>query len=158
EVPGAPVAHGPGLGGGEAGDELGRPLAGKHRLVDVGRLDREPDPEAGEELAPPWRCAGQHESPHTAQSTQAGWAVRLPAEMDLSSKDDGLKRAAAEAAVALVEDGMTLGLGTGSTARWFVAGVAARLREGTLARVRGVPRSEEHTSELQSREKLVCRL
>ena len=62
--------------------------------------------------------------------------------MDLSSTDDGLKRAAAEAAVALVEDGMTLGLGTGSTARWFVAGVAARLREGTLARVRGVPTSE----------------
>lgn len=56
--------------------------------------------------------------------------------------NDGRKRAAARAALALVEDGMTLGLGTGSTAYWFVAGVAERLREGSLRRVRGVPTSE----------------
>ncbi len=55
---------------------------------------------------------------------------------------DGLKRDAARAAVELVEDGMTLGLGTGSTAAWFVSGVGERLREGSLRRVRGVPTSE----------------
>jgi ribose 5-phosphate isomerase A len=40
------------------------------------------------------------------------------------------KRAAGEAAAALVTDGMTLGLGTGSTARWFIAAVGALIREG----------------------------
>ena len=55
---------------------------------------------------------------------------------------DGQKRDAAAAALELVEDGMTLGLGTGSTAYWFVAGVAERLRSGALQRVRGVPTSE----------------
>ncbi len=36
------------------------------------------------------------------------------------------KRLAAEAAAALVEDGMTVGLGTGSTAAYFVGALAAR--------------------------------
>jgi ribose 5-phosphate isomerase A len=39
---------------------------------------------------------------------------------------DDQKRAAGEAAAALVEDGMTVGLGTGSTAAWFVKALAAR--------------------------------
>lgn len=52
---------------------------------------------------------------------------------------EGAKRAAGEAAAELVEDGMTLGLGTGSTARWFIAAVGRRMREGM--RVRGVPTS-----------------
>jgi ribose 5-phosphate isomerase A len=39
---------------------------------------------------------------------------------------DDQKRAAAEAAAALVESGMTVGLGTGSTAAWFVRALAAR--------------------------------
>jgi ribose 5-phosphate isomerase A len=43
----------------------------------------------------------------------------------MSSADDQ-KRAAAEAAAALVEDGMVVGLGTGSTAVWFVKALAAR--------------------------------
>jgi ribose 5-phosphate isomerase A len=43
----------------------------------------------------------------------------------LSSTDDQ-KRAAGEAAAALVEDGMVVGLGTGSTAAWFVKALAAR--------------------------------
>jgi ribose 5-phosphate isomerase A len=45
---------------------------------------------------------------------------------DLSSADRA-KRAAAARAVELVEDGMRLGLGTGSTARWFVELLAARI-------------------------------
>ena len=45
--------------------------------------------------------------------------------MGLSSADEQ-KRAAGEAAAALVEDGMVVGLGTGSTAAWFVHALAAR--------------------------------
>ena len=61
---------------------------------------------------------------------------------------DAAKRVAGEAAARLVEDGMTLGLGTGSTARWFIAAVGARVAAGM--RVRGVATS--HASEEQARE------
>src|ERR1700687_3141353 len=40
------------------------------------------------------------------------------------------KRAAGEAAAQLVEDGMTVGLGSGTTARWFIEAVGARLADG----------------------------
>ena len=53
---------------------------------------------------------------------------------------DALKRAAAEAAVALVEDGMIVGLGTGSTASFAVEGLARRHREGL--RFLAIPTSE----------------
>jgi ribose 5-phosphate isomerase A len=42
------------------------------------------------------------------------------------SDADAQKRAAGEAAAALVEDGMVVGLGTGSTAVWFVKALGAR--------------------------------
>ncbi|MFO1015070.1 MAG: ribose-5-phosphate isomerase RpiA [Caulobacteraceae bacterium] len=54
----------------------------------------------------------------------------------MSAEDQ--KRAAGEAAAALVQPGMTVGLGTGSTAAWFVKGLAAR----GLSGIRGVPTSE----------------
>ncbi|WP_293170319.1 ribose-5-phosphate isomerase RpiA [Oceanithermus sp.] len=57
--------------------------------------------------------------------------------MDLES----LKKLAAEAAVARVRSGMRLGLGTGSTARWAVELVGARLAAGELEDVVGVPTS-----------------
>ena len=50
---------------------------------------------------------------------------------------DQQKRAAGEAAALLVEAGMTVGLGTGSTAVWFVNALAAR-----DLRIKGVPTSE----------------
>lgn len=53
---------------------------------------------------------------------------------------DNLKRDAAERAAALVTDGMRLGLGTGSTAAYFVAALGARVRGGLS--VVGVPTSE----------------
>ena len=53
---------------------------------------------------------------------------------------DDLKRRAAEAALAYVEDGMRLGLGTGSTAAHFVMLLGRRVAEGLD--VRGVPTSE----------------
>ena len=42
------------------------------------------------------------------------------------SEAEAQKRAAGEAAAALVEDGMVVGLGTGSTAAWFVKALGAR--------------------------------
>ena len=50
------------------------------------------------------------------------------------------KGSCAEAALAFVEDGMTLGLGTGSTASWFVELLSIRVREQGL-KVTGVPTS-----------------
>jgi ribose 5-phosphate isomerase A len=43
---------------------------------------------------------------------------------------DVAKRAAGEAAALLVEDGMTLGLGSGTTARWFIQIVGERMSSG----------------------------
>ncbi len=51
-----------------------------------------------------------------------------------------LKRAAAEAAVELVQDGMVVGLGTGSTAAFVVEALARRHRQGL--RFLGIPTSE----------------
>lgn len=53
---------------------------------------------------------------------------------------DREKQLAAEAAVDLVEDGMVLGLGTGSTAAFAVRKLGERVRGGL--RVRGLPTSE----------------
>lgn len=44
----------------------------------------------------------------------------------MSATIDDQKRASGEAAAALVESGMVVGLGTGSTAAWFVKALAAR--------------------------------
>ena len=52
-----------------------------------------------------------------------------------------LKRKAAEQAVALVEDEMKLGLGTGSTARHVLQVIAERRKRGELMHVCGVPTS-----------------
>ena len=53
---------------------------------------------------------------------------------------DPEKRLAAEAAAALVESGMTIGLGTGSTAAFALRRLGERVRQGL--KVRGVPTSE----------------
>lgn len=53
---------------------------------------------------------------------------------------DDLKRAAAEASLKYVKDGMVLGLGTGSTARYVLEGLARRIEDERL-RVSGVPTS-----------------
>lgn len=54
---------------------------------------------------------------------------------------DALKRAAAEAAVELVQDGMVVGLGTGSTAAFAVEALARKHRQGL--RFVGIPTSEK---------------
>ncbi len=48
----------------------------------------------------------------------------------MSDQQAGQKRAAAEAAVALVADGMAVGLGTGSTAWFAIEALAIRVRAG----------------------------
>jgi ribose 5-phosphate isomerase A len=58
---------------------------------------------------------------------------------------DDLKRAAAEKALELVQDGMLIGLGSGSTARFFTEGVGRLVADGM--KVRGVPTSRA-TAEL----------
>jgi ribose 5-phosphate isomerase A len=62
---------------------------------------------------------------------------------------DALKRAAAEAAVALVRSGMAIGLGTGSTASYAIAALIRRVREEGLDIV-GIATSER--SAAQARE------
>ncbi len=51
------------------------------------------------------------------------------------------KRRAAERAVDLLEPGMVVGLGTGSTAQLAIAEIGGRLRRGLLRDIRGVPTS-----------------
>lgn len=52
----------------------------------------------------------------------------------------GLKRDAGEAAAALVQDGMVVGLGTGSTAYFVIAALIRRVGEGL--KITGIPTSE----------------
>jgi ribose 5-phosphate isomerase A len=62
-----------------------------------------------------------------------------------------LKRQAAERAVAFVESGMVVGLGTGSTAVWAVRRIGALLAAGELQRIVGIP-----TAEVTAREAERC--
>jgi len=64
---------------------------------------------------------------------------------------DALKRAAADAAVQLVQDGMVVGLGTGSTATFAVEALGRRHRDGL--RFVGIPTSE-HTAALAKAAKI----
>ncbi len=52
-----------------------------------------------------------------------------------------LKKAAAEAALERVRDGMVLGLGTGSTTRYAIEGLGRKVKEGLS--VLGIPTSED---------------
>jgi len=58
----------------------------------------------------------------------------------MSVDRDQLKRAAALRAIEEIEDGMVVGLGTGSTAAFVIEGLAARVTAGL--RVVGIPTSE----------------
>lgn len=84
-------------------------------------------------------CCGSSTGPPPAAGP--GEAVSAP---------DPAKRAAGEAAAALVQDGMLLGLGTGSTAWFVVEALGRRQRENGL-RVTGVATSaatERHAASL----------
>ena len=62
--------------------------------------------------------------------------------------DDPAKRAAGEAAAELVEDGMLVGLGTGSTAFFVVAALGRRVQAGL--RITGVPTSVQTEAQARS--------
>jgi ribose 5-phosphate isomerase A len=53
------------------------------------------------------------------------------------------KRTAGQVAAELVEDGMTVGLGTGSTAHWFILAIATRVRNGMTIRAVATSLSSE---------------
>ena len=58
-----------------------------------------------------------------------------------SADRDAPKRAAAVRAAEEIEDGMVVGLGTGSTAAFAIEAIAARVQQGL--RIRGIPTSEK---------------
>lgn len=62
---------------------------------------------------------------------------------DALSPVESFKRQAALKALALVESGMVLGLGTGSTAKWLVVELGAKLASGQLADIVAVPTSKQ---------------
>jgi len=63
-----------------------------------------------------------------------------------SARQNAWKKESAEAAAKLVQNGMVLGLGTGSTAVMFVTALGKRIKDDRL-RVSGIPSSEK-TAEL----------
>jgi ribose 5-phosphate isomerase A len=67
-------------------------------------------------------------------------AARKVSEMVEPSVQNQWKKAAAEAAARLIEDGMAVGLGTGSTAAFFIEALGRRISEERL-RVTGIPTS-----------------
>jgi ribose 5-phosphate isomerase A len=62
------------------------------------------------------------------------------------SEQDRWKKEAGEAAAKLVEDGMVVGLGTGSTATFAVAALGRRVKQDSL-RIVGIPTSERTTEQ-----------
>jgi ribose 5-phosphate isomerase A len=62
--------------------------------------------------------------------------------------EDQLKLAAAESAVALVTDGMIVGLGTGSTAAFAVSSLGERVKQGL--RIVGIPTSERTAAQARA--------
>lgn len=65
------------------------------------------------------------------------------------SPADRLKQAAAERAVAMVEDGMVLGLGTGSTTAFAIAAIGRRMVAEKLKLV-GIPTSEASAAQARA--------
>jgi len=53
------------------------------------------------------------------------------------------KQRAAEAAISYLKDGMLVGLGTGSTADYFLQALASAIRDGKLRNITGVPTSKQ---------------
>jgi ribose 5-phosphate isomerase A len=71
--------------------------------------------------------------------------ARLESGAGMTDDRDDRKREAALAAVSMVEDGMVVGLGTGSTAAFAIDGLIDRVRGGL--RIVGIPTSERSASQ-----------
>lgn len=74
------------------------------------------------------------------ENRDATTTARLAADL---SPVERFKREAALRALALVRSGMVLGLGTGSTAKWVVAELGAKLASGHLTDIVAVPTSKQ---------------
>ncbi|MDP8990585.1 MAG: ribose-5-phosphate isomerase RpiA, partial [Acidobacteriota bacterium] len=61
---------------------------------------------------------------------------------------DSLKRAAGECAATLIKDGMVVGLGTGSTAKFAVEAIGTRVRAGL--KILGIPTSDQTAAQARS--------
>ena len=72
----------------------------------------------------------------------------LEGPMELSQQDQW-KKEAGDAAAMLVEDGMVVGLGTGSTARFAIAAIGRRVAEEGL-RILGIPTSDRTTEQART--------
>jgi len=66
----------------------------------------------------------------------------------MHTDENEMKKAAAESAAALVTDGLVVGLGTGSTAKFAVAELGRRVADGL--RIVGVPTSEATAAQARS--------
>lgn len=66
-----------------------------------------------------------------------------------ANRTDQLKREAAEAALAHIDSGMVVGLGSGSTAALFIAELGRRIAGGRLKDIRGIPTSEASRRQAQ---------
>lgn len=66
----------------------------------------------------------------------------------MAQNEDQLKKAAAESAVALVTDGMMVGLGSGTTAAFAVSALGRRVSEGL--RIVGIPTSEKTATQARA--------
>ena len=77
-----------------------------------------------------------------AHARRPGRAVRALMDRDTQ------KRTAAEAAAAMIEDGMVVGLGTGSTARFAIEALIRRVRDGL--RIRAIPTSERSAAQARA--------
>ncbi len=66
----------------------------------------------------------------------------------MATDENEMKKAAAESAAALVRDGMVVGLGTGSTAKFAVSELGRRVGEGL--RIVGIPTSEATAAQARS--------
>jgi ribose 5-phosphate isomerase A len=59
------------------------------------------------------------------------------------SDQEKLKARAAEHVLSLIHDDMIIGLGTGSTAKYFLHGLAAKIQNGELKNIKGIPSSRQ---------------
>lgn len=66
----------------------------------------------------------------------------------MSDPREADKQAAGEAAAELVQDGMAVGLGTGSTATWMIAALGRRVQAGLS--IVGIPTSERSAAQARS--------
>src|SRR5438477_299418 len=88
---------------------------------------------------------GQRSWSPAARSTASRAGSPPASKLFAKPLTEELKQAAAEKALELVQDGMLIGLGSGSTARYFTEGLGGLVAGGT--KVRGVPTSRA-TAEL----------